>query len=117
MVKANAIPPAVAQPMLCTLVAEPFDNPAWAFEPKHVGLRVLGHFDGKEVILLSRNDQSQNLQFPDVAEALRDSLRRAAVLDGEVVCFEKHGRTRASARGRSCRLSPGAPAGQPGAAG
>src|SRR5579871_2468606 len=27
--------PAAPRPMLCTLVAEPFDNPAWVFEPKY----------------------------------------------------------------------------------
>ena len=79
--------------MLCTLVAEPFDNPDWIFEPKYDGLRVLGRFDGKDVVLLSRNNQPQNFQFPEVAEALRDSLRRPAVVDGEVVCFDEHGRS------------------------
>jgi bifunctional non-homologous end joining protein LigD len=77
--------------MLCTLVAEPFDNPAWTFEPKYDGLRVLGRFDGRELTLLSRNQASQNLQFPDVVAALRDGLDRPAVVDGEVVCFDPRG--------------------------
>ncbi len=85
--------PAAPRPMLCTLVAEPFDNPAWVFEPKYDGLRVLGRFDGRTLTLLSRNEAAQNFQFPDVAEALRDSLTRPAVVDGEVVCLDDHGRS------------------------
>jgi bifunctional non-homologous end joining protein LigD len=48
------------RPMLATLVAEPFDNPEWLFEPKYDGLRVLGVFAGRELTLLSRNGKSQN---------------------------------------------------------
>jgi bifunctional non-homologous end joining protein LigD len=77
--------------MLCTLVAEPFDNPAWGFEPKLDGLRVLGRFDGRRLTLLSRNRHSQNFQFPDVEEALRTALPRPAVVDGEVVCLDQRG--------------------------
>jgi len=85
--------PDVAGPMLCTLVGEPFDNPDWLFEPKFDGLRVLVRFDGRELTLLSRNDQAQNFQFPDVAEALRAALPRPMIVDGEVVCFDERGRT------------------------
>jgi ATP-dependent DNA ligase len=67
--------PVSPKPMLCTLVAEPFDNPDWVFEPKFDGMRVLGRFDGKELVLLSRNDQPQNFQFPDVAECRRERPR------------------------------------------
>ena len=68
--------PAAPSPMLCTLVAEPFDDPAWIFEPKYDGLRVLGRFDGRELTLLSRNQASQNLQFPDVVAAFLRSYER-----------------------------------------
>src|SRR5947209_3087612 len=83
--------PRTLEPMLCTLVAEPFDHPKWIFETKYDGLRVLGRFDGTDLTLLSRNKQSQNFQFPEVAEALRDTLARPAVVDGEVVCFDERG--------------------------
>jgi bifunctional non-homologous end joining protein LigD len=79
--------------MLCTLVAEPFDHPAWIFEPKYDGLRILGRFDGTELTLLSRRGKSQNFQFPDVVEALRASLARPAIVDGEVVCFDAAGKS------------------------
>src|SRR5919204_4356282 len=80
---APTVMPPAPLPMLCTLVAELFDNPAWIFEPKYDGLRVLGRFDGRELTLISRNQASQNFQFPDIVSALRDSLPRPAIVDGE----------------------------------
>ena len=79
--------------MVCTLVAEPFEHPSWIFEPKFDGLRVLGRFDGKELVMLSRNNQPQNAQFPDIAAVLRESLSVPCIVDGEVVCFDEQGRT------------------------
>src|SRR5437763_13145531 len=90
---APAAMPAAPVPMLCTLVAEPFDNPAWSFEPKYDGLRILGRFDGQELTLLSRNQVAQNFQFPDIVAALRDSLARPAIVDGEIVCFDDRGQS------------------------
>src|SRR5436190_672424 len=85
--------PAFVQPMLCTLVADPFDHDDWLFEPKYDGLRILGRFDGKKLTLLSRNNQPQNFQFPDIVEALSAALDRPALVDGEVVCFDDQGKT------------------------
>lgn len=80
-------------PMLCTLIAEPFDDPAWIFEPKFDGLRVLARFDGRQLSLLSRNGKEQGRMFPEVAAALRERLNQPAIVDGEVVCFDDNGRT------------------------
>jgi bifunctional non-homologous end joining protein LigD len=88
----SAVPDAPA-PMLASLAAEPFDHPDWIAEPKYDGLRVLARFDGEELTLISRNGKSQNVQFPDVAEALERALTKPAVLDGEVVCFDERGRS------------------------
>jgi DNA ligase D-like protein (predicted ligase) len=79
--------------MLASLAAEPFDHPDWVFESKYDGLRVLVRFDCEELTLISRNAKTQNFQFPEVAEALRKSLSRPAVLDGEIVCFDEDGKT------------------------
>jgi bifunctional non-homologous end joining protein LigD len=85
--------PQAPAPMLCTLIAEPFNNPDWIFETKFDGLRVLGIFDGKDLTLLSRNQASQNVAFPDIADALRKSLSKPAIVDGEVVCLDRNGRS------------------------
>ncbi len=94
---AGRLPPAPLpqnpSPMMCTLVEKAFDQPDWLFEPKFDGLRILGRFDGHRLTLISRNAQSQNLQFPDIADALRAALDRPALVDGEVVCFDDQGRT------------------------
>src|SRR5205807_2161685 len=55
--------PHFGQPMLCSLVAEPFDDPNWIFEPKLDGLRVHCAYDGTNITLISRNNKPQNLQF------------------------------------------------------
>jgi DNA ligase D-like protein (predicted ligase) len=85
--------PEAPAPMLCTLVARPFDSPDWIFEPKYDGLRVIARFDGRTLTLTSRNNKPQEVLFPEVAKALRANLTRPAVVDGEVVCFDESGRT------------------------
>jgi DNA ligase D-like protein (predicted ligase) len=79
--------------MLCTLVDHPFDNSEWLFETKFDGLRVLGRFDGKSLTLLSRNNQSQNFQFPEVVRGLERTLKIPAIVDGEIVSFDQTGKT------------------------
>ncbi len=88
--------PASARPMLATLAEEPFDHPEWVFEPKLDGLRILGRFDGNELTLLSRNNQSQNFQFPEIEKALSQALQVPALVDGEIVCLDAEGRSRFS---------------------
>jgi bifunctional non-homologous end joining protein LigD len=79
--------------MPCTLVAEPFDAPAWIFEPKLDGLRVLCWCDGSRLDVLSRQQKAQNAPFPDLIAALHSSLADRIILDGEVVCLDAHGRS------------------------
>ena len=77
--------------MLCTLVEQPFDDPAWIFEPKLDGLRVLCRFDGRRVKLISRNDKEQNVSFPEIVAALERAVKKRAEVDGEIVCLDEHG--------------------------
>jgi bifunctional non-homologous end joining protein LigD len=79
--------------MLCTLVAAPFDDGNWIFEPKLDGLRVLCRFDGRRASIVSRNGKMQDFQFPDIIEALDATVTRPALLDGEVVCLDGRGRS------------------------
>ncbi len=79
-------------PMLCTLVDAAFDDPDWTFEPKFDGLRIIAHFDGHEVTLLSRNEKSQGLRFPEIVAGLRESLQHPSIVDGEIVCLDGQGR-------------------------
>lgn len=77
--------------MHCTLLAEPFDDPAWIFESKLDGLRVVCRFAGKHLRLLSRNYKPQEFQFPDIRAALHRSLCHPVILDGEIVCLDERG--------------------------
>jgi DNA ligase D-like protein (predicted ligase) len=79
--------------MQCTLVAQPFDDPDWLFEPKLDGLRVLCWFNGRRLRLLSRQYKAQNVQFPDLLAALRLCLTSRTIVDGEVVCLDAQGRS------------------------
>ena len=43
------------QPMLATLTEAPFDDPAWVFESKWDGFRMVASIEGGKVTLYSRN--------------------------------------------------------------
>ena len=78
------------QPMLATLVREPFDHPDWVFEVKWDGYRAIAEIRDGDVILYSRNRISFNRKFLPVVDALR-KFRFEAVLDGEIVVVDDRG--------------------------
>ena len=47
--------PISLKPMLATLVAKPFSDPRWLFEPKLDGFRILAFIQEGEVTLRTRN--------------------------------------------------------------
>jgi ATP-dependent DNA ligase len=71
------------EPMAATLTAERFDDPAWTFERKLDGIRVLAFKDGDEVRLLSRNQLQLTASYPAVAAAVAALPVDSVVLDGE----------------------------------
>ena len=83
--------PGDVEPMLATLVDEPFDRAGWSFEVKWDGFRSIAEIKRGRVRLLSRNGKPQNARFPAVAEALA-GLPVDAVLDGEIVAVDDKGR-------------------------
>jgi bifunctional non-homologous end joining protein LigD len=72
--------------------AEPFDDPAWVFEPKYEGYRGLIYSSDAGCEIRSRRDNRMK-RFSDlwlrVAEVLRG---REAILDGEIVSLNRQGR-------------------------
>lgn len=78
------------QPMLATLVDEPFDNDEWLYEVKWDGYRAVAFLNKKNADLKSRNDKSFNEKFYPVYDALK-KLNLQAVLDGEVVVVGENG--------------------------
>lgn len=83
--------PLFIKPMLATLVKEPFDNEEWLFEIKWDGYRALARID-KKVDLISRNEQSFNLQFSEIVDDL-SQLKDQVILDGEIVVLDKQGKS------------------------
>ena len=75
------------QPMLAKSVKgipDPAKLGGLAFEPKWDGFRCLVFRDGDEVLLASRNTKPLTRYFPDVVEAVKASLPRRCVVDGEI---------------------------------
>ncbi|MBO8142361.1 MAG: ATP-dependent DNA ligase [Firmicutes bacterium] len=75
-------------PMLPTLVDEPFDSPAYLFEPKWDGIRCLCLFEGETVRLYSRRGRDITAQFPELEGLGRAVAAKDAVLDGEICVFD-----------------------------
>ena len=79
------------RPMLAEPAKEPFNDPAWTYEPKWDGIRIIAYVQGNTVRLLSRNLQNYTGLFASVTESLR-SAPVPIVLDGEVVALGAEGR-------------------------
>jgi bifunctional non-homologous end joining protein LigD len=84
---------AAGQPvMLATLADTPFSDPAWLYEIKYDGVRVLAARDGGRVALHGRAGQDFTARYPEVVTALRALPLERFVLDGEVVALDEAGR-------------------------
>ncbi len=78
--------PARAQPfMLATLGKRPFSDPAWLFEVKYDGVRVLAARQGKAVALYGRSGQVITRRYPELTAALEALPVESFLLDGEIV--------------------------------
>jgi bifunctional non-homologous end joining protein LigD len=75
--------------MLATLVKEPFDRPGWIYEEKYDGVRILAYKEGVRVTLMSRNAIDRTERYRTIAEAVGKLKPATALLDGEVVSFDK----------------------------
>jgi bifunctional non-homologous end joining protein LigD len=84
--------PAAIHPMLATSIEKPFDNPAWLFEIKWDGYRVVTFIENNKVRLVSRNQNDLTGQFPELHEIPTYLRAHTAVLDGEVVALDEQGR-------------------------
>jgi bifunctional non-homologous end joining protein LigD len=84
---------ATTQPvMLASLEDQAFSDPAWLFEIKYDGVRVLAARDGARVALYGRAGQDFTVRYPEVVTALRALPVTRFVLDGEVVALDEAGR-------------------------
>jgi bifunctional non-homologous end joining protein LigD len=82
------------QPMLATLVKEPFHRAGWVYEEKYDGYRILAYKEGDKITLLSRNAKDRTAHFDPIARAVSALSPETALLDGEVVAFDRRGVSR-----------------------
>jgi bifunctional non-homologous end joining protein LigD len=82
-----------AQPFtLATLGERAFSDPAWLYEIKYDGVRVLASRDGDRVTLYGRSGQDTTSRYPEVVRALRALPIQRFVVDGEIVALDDAGR-------------------------
>jgi bifunctional non-homologous end joining protein LigD len=76
------------QPILLTPRRDPFDDPAWLFEPKYDGYRGLLYVTRKGCWIRSKRGNMLN-RFDQVCYWVREELPvKEAILDGEVVALD-----------------------------
>jgi bifunctional non-homologous end joining protein LigD len=79
-------------PMLASTGALPRDDAGWAYEIKWDGVRAIGYAEGGRLRLMSRNTNNVTPRYPELRELGRALGTHEAVLDGEVVSLDEHGR-------------------------
>lgn len=82
--------PKDVDPMLCTLVGEPFNQEGWQFEIKWDGYRAIASKRGDEVKLYSRNQNDFTDKFAPVMQALQ-KIKHDVVIDGEIIAADEEG--------------------------
>ena len=90
----KAAKPEFVAPQLATLVREPPQGDEWLHELKFDGYRMLCHLSRGKARFWSRNGKDWTEKFPNLAQAMKAFPATTAILDGEVVIFDKAGRTR-----------------------
>ena len=86
--------PEVIQPMLATLVDDPFSNPEWIFETKWDGFRSVCFVKNGKSRFVSRNQIEMTPQYPELAKTAKQIDAKEAILDGEIVALDKDGMPR-----------------------
>ncbi|HEX6997276.1 MAG TPA: DNA ligase D [Gammaproteobacteria bacterium] len=85
--------PAAPAPQLATLVKRVPSGREWLHEPKLDGYRLLARLERGRVKLVTRSGKDWTDRFPGIAAAVAALSCRSALLDGEAVVFDAHGRT------------------------
>jgi bifunctional non-homologous end joining protein LigD len=84
----TASTPSAPAPMLATLTDKYFSDPAWIYERKLDGERVIAFRSGDDVTLRSRTGRALDRTYPELVAALRAQATTDFIIDGEVVAFE-----------------------------
>ena len=79
------------EPMKATRREHAFSDPAWVFELKYDGYRLVAGREQGTATLISRNGNDLTPTFPEVARAIKGLPYDGLVLDGEVVVHDERG--------------------------
>jgi len=82
--------PSSVSPMLCTLNRELVDDPAYLYEVKWDGYRIISYVKKGKVRMDSRSALDYTKKYPPIATAL-ETLGHDLVMDGEAVVFNEQG--------------------------
>jgi bifunctional non-homologous end joining protein LigD len=86
--------PEIIQPMLATLVDDPFSNAEWIFETKWDGFRSVCFVKDGKSRFVSRNQIEMTPQYPELVSVANQIGAKEAILDGEIVALDKDGMPR-----------------------
>ncbi len=90
----KAAMPESLTPMLATLVDAPLKSDEWLYEVKWDGYRALVYVEDGKARLVSRNQNDLTEGFAELAAELPKRVRaRQALIDGEIVALDEHGRS------------------------
>jgi bifunctional non-homologous end joining protein LigD len=80
--------PGWLEPELATLTRDRFSDPAWIFERKFDGERCLAFKSGRQVKLMTRNQNEETSTYPEITRALTAQRADDFIIDGEIVAFD-----------------------------
>ena len=86
--------PGFVAPQLATLVAEPPAGGDWLHEIKYDGYRAIAAIGGGRCRIYTRSGKDWTEKFASIASSLSKLKVGNALLDGEIVALDEHGRSR-----------------------
>jgi bifunctional non-homologous end joining protein LigD len=99
--------PTVIHPMLAESIEKPFDDKDWLFEIKWDGYRAISFIENGKVRLVSRNQNELTARYPELKDMPSFVKAKTAILDGEVVALDEHGRASFSLMQQRTGFRPG----------
>ncbi len=89
-------------PMLAKLSTLPADESLWAFEVKWDGVRAITHSEPGRLRMLSRNGNDVTAAYPELRPLNSALGSHRAILDGEIVAFDRRANRASSCSSRAC---------------
>lgn len=81
----------ILRPMEPVAREAPFDDPAWVYQVKWDGIRLVAYIENGRTVLRTRRGRDCSAVYPELADGL-PVRARSAVLDGELIALDERGR-------------------------